>query len=412
MKKIYTGIDIGTDSIKFLVAEMYQGKLRVLASSSIPTKGLKYGLIVDPSEVLIGLRKGIKEVEGKVGVQLDKALVTLLPFHAEYTEVTGYSTITNDDHKVSGDDILRAMQASIYNKVVEERELASILPVSFAVDTKTGVKDPKGMVGQKLTVQAVMVTLPKKIVHSVVGLIESLGVRVVDVTVHPICDYYEFKNKDAENKTVALINVGHETTTVSVFEKGVIGNSEVLNLGGKNVDNDIAYIYKCSLEDSRLLKERFALANVQFALPSETYELLTASKREISINQHELSEIVMSRIVEILKLAKKQANLLTKKQIDYIIITGGSSEIPGLSSIINEIFGNKAKIAIIDTMGIRENRYSPVSGLVRYFHHKMVLRGKEYSMLTNEEEELLVTPHKNLENNKNVLSKIFGYFFE
>lgn len=410
MRKIYTGIDIGTDTVKILVGEIQQGKLRTLAASSVKTKGLKQGLIMDPSEVLISLRKAVSEIEVKMGIRVEKALLTLKPISAQYQEVTGYTTITNESKKVSGDDILRAMQGSVYNQVQDERELASIIPVSFAVDSKTGIKDPKGMVGEKLTVNAIMVTLPKQNIHSMIGLVESLGVKVIDITTSSIADYYEFKNKEVEKGTLAIINIGYETTTVSVFEKGIIKNSEVLNLGGKNIDNDIAYIYKVSPDNIKLLKERFALANVQFALTSETYELLNINRKEIVVNQHELTEIVMSRLVEILKLAKKQANYLTNKQIDYIIVTGGSSELPGLASILNDVLGNKARIANIDTMGIRENIYSEVSGLLKFFDNKMNLRGKSYSMLSSDEENGLVTPNNNIENNNNALSKIFGFF--
>lgn len=412
MRKIYTSIDVGTDSIKILVGELHQGKLRVLGSSSTRTKGLKNGLIVDPSEVLIGLRKSIGDIQGKLGISIHKTLLSIPPYSVEYQEVIGYSTITNEEKKVKGDDIVRALQASIYNKVIEGKELVSLLPVSFSVDNKHGIKDPKEVIGEKLTVHAIMATMPKKTVHAMVNLVESLGLKVMDISIHPISDYFEFKNKEFDKGISSIINIGHETITVSVFENGIIKASEVICLGGKNIENDIAYVYKTSSEDSRMLKERFAIANIQFAMASETYELFTANKKEVHINQRELSEVVMCRVLEMLKLAKKQANLLTNKQIDYIILTGGSSEMPGLTSIVSEVFGNKARIATMDTIGIRENSFSIVSGLIKYYYGKMNLRGKDYSMLSNEEVEELLSSHDSVDGNHSVLSKIFGYFFD
>jgi cell division protein FtsA len=212
----------------------------------------------------------------------------------------------------------------------------------------------------------------------------------------------------------AIINIGNQTTTVSIFEKGIILNSEIIPLGGKNIDNDLSYIYKVNKEESRKLKEVFAIANKQFAMASEIYDALDINKEEIKINQYELSEAVISRLMEILKLAKKQTTLLTNKEISYIIITGGMSEIPGMSSLIEEVFGKSARVGNIETMGIRDNRYSTVSGMIKYFYDKLGLRGKEYSMFNNEKEEELVSPKKNGLNisSDSILGKVFGYFFD
>ena len=117
----------------------------------------------------------------------------------------------------------------------------------------------------------------------------------------------------------------------------------------------------------------------------------------------------MSRLSEILKLAKKQTYLLTNREISYIIITGGSSELPGMSYLVEEIFGENARIGNIDTIGIRSNVYSTVSGLIRCFENKLNLRDKEYTMIDFDNEMQI----KNIDlNDSSVLSKVFGYFFD
>ena len=117
---------------------------------------------------------------------------------------------------------------------------------------------------------------------------------------------------------------------------------------------------------------------------------------EIKLNQIEVTEIVMDRIVEILNLAHKQILLLTKQDISYIVITGGLTEIRAFKNLVYEIFGKDVIIYTEDTLGVRNNKYTTAVGMIKYFADKMETRGKEYSMVDREDEELLINP-----NNKN-----------
>jgi cell division protein FtsA len=414
MKRIYTSIDIGSDTIKMLVGEMYRGKLSVLAVSCVKSKGIKKGLIVDANETIVSLRQVIAEVEGKLGVKIDKVMANIPAYFTEYATVTGYSSINNEDKKVYSNDIVRTLQSCVYNKLKANQELVTIMPVDFSVDNKKGLKDPKGLVCNKLSAKAVLVTTTKKNVYSIISIMESLGIEVTDINIGPIADYYEFRNKEIDKAITAIVNIGAETTTVSVFDKGIILNSEIIPIGGKNIDNDISYVFKIDRDEANRLKETFALSNKQYAQVHEVYEVLNINKRELKINQYELSEVVMSRMMEILKLAKKQTSLLTNKEINYIIITGGMTEIPGMSTLVGELFGRETRLGNIETIGIRDNKYSTVSGMIKYFHDKLNLRGKEYSMFNKEKQEDLVSPKRKILNisNDSVLGKVFGYFFD
>lgn len=414
MKKIYTGIDIGSDSIKMMICEEYKNKFNVLATSSKKSKGIKKGLIVNAEEVTPVILECIKELELMVGVKIDKVIACVPSYFAHFSLVDGYSTITNQEREVKGNDIVRAMQASVYNKLPEDRELVSIVPIEFSVDDEKGIKEPKGKVGTKLGVKAVMVTTPKKNVYSIVSIMESIGIEVTDITISSIGDYALFKTATTESTIGALINIGAETTNVAIFNRGIIIKNEVIELGGKNIDNDLAYIYKIDKEDAKDLKEKFAVANKRYADINETYNVTNLYNEKLTLNQYEVSEVVMSRIIEILKLSKKQINLLTNKEISYIIVTGGVSELVGFHLIVEEVLGKIAIVGNIKTIGARHNKYSSVYGILKHFHEKLVLRGKEYSMFSREKQEDLVSTKKKLINfsNDSLIGKVFGYFFD
>jgi len=414
MKKIYTSIDIGSDNIKMLVCEVYKNTYNVLAVSSVKSKGIKKGLIVNADEVIITIKECLKDIEEMLGVKVNKVIAAIPSYFADFTLVEGYTTITNDEKEVKGNDIVRALQSSVYNKLAKGKELVAITPLEFGLDDKRGIKDPKGMVGSKLDVKAVMITTPKKNIYSVVSVLESAGLEVIDITLGAVGDYHEVKTTKTETCVGAIINIGAETTSISIFNKGIIIKNEILNIGGKNIDNDIAYIYKLSKEEAKEIKEKFAVASKRYAQVNEAYFVTNLHNEELKLNQYEISEVVMSRIIEILKLAKKQINLLTNKQIDYIIVSGGVSEIPGFHLIIEEVLGRVGVVANIKTLGIRHNKYSSLQGAIKYFNDKLLLRGKDYSMFNNEQIQDIVSTRKKMLNfsNDSVIGKVFGYFFD
>ncbi|HHX16779.1 MAG TPA: cell division protein FtsA [Mollicutes bacterium] len=414
MRRIYTSIDIGSSSIKVLVGEMIKNRLIVLATSYVRTKGVKKGLIIDANEVMSSIKEAIDIVEGKLGVKIRKVIASVPLYNMKYIETDGYATIDNEDNKVTGNDITRALQACVYNKVSEGEEIVTIVPMEFVLDNKSGIKDPKGMVGKKLGVRAINITTSKKNLYAIISILESLGLQVVDTNIGVVGEYFEYKNKEMDKSSGAIISIGSDLTNVATFDKGVIKSAESIPLGGSNIDKDISYIKKISKEDALKLKESFAIADRHYAHGSETVEVFDNYKKEIKLNQLEISEIVMSRIVEILKIAKKQASLLTNKENSYIIITGGMSEMPGMTSVIGDVFGKEARVGNIETMGIRDNSYASLSGMIKFFHEKLNLRGKEYTMFDEDDEEDLVSSRKGVLNitEDSILGKVFGYFFD
>lgn len=405
MRKVYVSADLGSDSIKLLVGEILNRKLNVLSISEVKSRGIKKGVIVDANEILSSLREAISDTEKKLDITIDKVIASVPSYYANFDVIAGEIDVSNE--KITGEDIVSVLKSAIYNKISEDRELVTIIPIYFIVDGKNNIKNPKDLIASKLGVKAMMVTTPKKNVQSVVSLFNSIGIEVLDVNLGSIADYSEFRSKELDEALSIVINIGYDITSVSLFNKGIIVNSEVIKIGSKNIDNDISYVYKIDTNDSAKLKEEFAVAHKKFSKVNEVKELVTNNKDLIRVTQYDVSQIVMSRLTEILKLAKKQSYLLTNREISYIIITGGVSELPGMSYLVEEVMGNNAKVGCIETIGIRNNKYSTVSGLIKSFNSKLNLRDKNISMIDFESD----INNLNVEDSS-VISKFFGYFFD
>ena len=131
----------------------------------------------------------------------------------------------------------------------------------------------------------------------------------------------------------------------------------------------------------------------------------------VKVNQFEISEIAQSRLEEILTLAKKEIRSLTSRNIDYVIITGGTSNMANFNYIAKEVFGNIAKLGNVKLIGIRNNKYSSAVGNIAYFVSKLKLKGKEYSMISTDMEEDLMSSQNAKESYDSMLGKVFGFFF-
>ncbi len=411
MKEIITSLDVGSNTVKIVVGEVIKEKLNVLCCCEVKSKGIKKGIVVNPEEAILSLREAFKKCEEVLEIKISKVIMCVPSYNAEFIVGEGYTTITRENKIINGDDILRALQACVYNKVPSNKELISIMPIEFSIDNNEIISDPKGKEGTKLFAKAVISISPKKNVYNILNLLENIGINVVDISFNSLADYYEFKKEEYNDKLVAVINIGSEKTEIGIVNKNTLVAVETLPYGGRNIDRDIAYIYNMNRDTAKSLKEKFAYAHKRNSSTSETEEVLNKDGEKIKINQYEISEVVYSRLKEILDFAKKQINLLTKREISYIIITGGTTEVNDFQIILDEIFNKSVHTPEIKEMGVRNNKYSSALGLMKYYYSKLNFRGKLASTISEEEQNVMFTNKKKI-NENNLLGKIYGYFFD
>ena len=195
MKHIYTSIDFGSDTIKIVVAELFQNKINLLASTSTKSKGIKKGLITDAELALESVRNAINETEELLGLKIKKVIASVPSFNVEYSIIKGDIKLNSEQSVVTTDDILNSLEVAVRSVQFNTREMITILPVDYTLDNTAFIKNPLGMRGTTLGCKAVLVTVPKKNVYSVVTLLERLGIEVVDVSVNNLGDLYSFNNK-------------------------------------------------------------------------------------------------------------------------------------------------------------------------------------------------------------------------
>ena len=179
MKKKNTSIDIGSDTIRILVSEYFQGKFRTLAVSSVRSKGIKNGTVFDQDLLLERLKLALDDIESRIDVKIRKVVLTIPACDAEFNLVHGNVPIVNDEKMVTEKDILR-VQNTVINEILPNMELVNIMPIDFTIYENGSeiekVKDPKNKICDRLGISAMLDTIPKSTIISFVKVVESAGV--------------------------------------------------------------------------------------------------------------------------------------------------------------------------------------------------------------------------------------------
>lgn len=382
MKKIYTGIDLGSYSIKMIVCEVINNNFHVLAASNIRCKGIKDGLVIDTKEAKKCLKKLKQDIEKQLSITINQAIIAISSYDKKFDIVEGCINI--DENKIiNSSDIKKVLQQAVSGKIDSDNQLVTVTPILFQVDNSNFTKDPKGCVGSTLSTKLVATSVPKDNLKSIASLLKECGIDVVDATFGSIGDYYESKsrNKDLDDCISAIVNIGHSKTEISIFNKGIMIKNKILSSGSKVIDKEIACSYGIKLGQARSLKENFALADTRYADSIDTVELINKDGIEFSINQLEISNMVENSLIDMLKEVKKQINILTNRKISYIIIAGGISNIAGFEYAIENVFDKRTMVLNVDTIGIRDNIYSSCYGIIKYFYNKLDLEDISYSMI-------------------------------
>lgn len=413
MRKIMSSLDIGYASIKLIVAEINKKKLYVLTSSIVNNDALKKDMTID-YDILEGIiKKLLSDAKEKLGIEIKKTLLTIPTDSASFTINRARIDIKNEDNLITVDDMIKVVNLSGKNVVQDNMELVNITPLYYTLDDSSKTDMPVNTFSRSLEVKSIITSSSKDDVYKYLRVLDNLGVSVVDISYDVVGNYFAFKSDDMDTTCGIIIDIGYLSTSISVYNKGVLVNTLKIKVGSLNVLKDISYVYKISLDSAKEVYKKLGLGSSKNANNLEKIELKDNNGDKLIINQVNLSEIIESRVQEILSMAKKQINTLTKRQISYIICTGGIANIGDFDLNVLEIFGKNARIGYINTIGIRDTRYASTFGLIKWYDYNAKLKNYDYSILNLEEQEEFSKEESEAKTSSNsIIGKVFDYFFE
>lgn len=413
MRKIMSCLDIGNASIKFIVAEIKDRNLYVLTSSIVSNEALKKDMTMDYIVLEEQIKKILSDTKEKLGVEIKKTLLVIPSDTASFTINRAKIDIKNEDNLITVEDMLKVVNLSGKNVIQDNMELVNITPLYYTLDDSSQTDLPINTFSKSLEVKSIITSSTKEDVYKYLKILDNLGISVVDISYDVVGNYFALKNHDMDATCGVIIDIGYLSTSVSIYNKGVLVNTEKIKVGSFNVLKDISYVYKISLESAKDVYKRVGLGNSKNASNLDKVEIKDNNGDKLIVNQVNLSEIIESRVQEILRMAKKQINTLTKRQISYIICTGGIANIGDFDLNVLEVFGKNARTCYINTIGIRDTRYASALGLIKWYDYNAKLKNYDYSILSLEEQEEFSKEESEAKTSSNsIIGKVFDYFFE
>ena len=272
MGDIYTSIDLGTDSIKIVVCEKINDNYHVLACTSSPSSGISNGFISDMKLAVTSVKNALKKVNYLLGINIKKVVACVPSENCKMDIITGSSNVT-DYNEITGVDISNVLQDALKEPDFGDRELVTLMPISFTVDDKDNVKNPLGLKGSVLSTRAVVSTMDKEALYRILEVIKLSGLETVDICYNSFGDYYSLCDKNCDNLVGAIINIGVNSTNISIFNRGIQIKNGVIPIGSRHVDKDLSYVFRTSEDDSKNIKENFTVAIESYEDSSNTFKV-------------------------------------------------------------------------------------------------------------------------------------------
>ena len=364
-KKVFTSLDIGTTSIKVVVSELDNNKLKVIGVGNAESKGLKRGMIVDIDATVQAIQKAVSKASEKTGVMINNLIVGVPSNGVSIEPCHGVITVSDRSSEITTEDVNNVVNQSIANIVPPERDLLSVTLEEFIVDGFDEIDDPRSMVGQRLEMYGTAISVPKTILHNIKRCVEKAGFNIAGLVLQPEALAKVALTQDERNFGTVLIDIGGGQTTVSAIHDDQVKFVSVVQEGGNFITKDISIVLNTSIQNAEQLKRE--VGAIQGDSKASIEVDVVGQDTPASIKESYIGEIIEARIAQFFVKIKADIDPINALQLPGgVVISGGTASIPGVTELAEEIFDVRTEKYIPDYMGIRTPAYSVAIGLALY----------------------------------------------
>jgi cell division protein FtsA len=362
--KTVVGIDVGTTKICTLVGEVYEdAQLRIIGVGVAPSRGLRKGVVVNVQEATEAITASVQKAERISGYEIANAFVGIGGGHISAINSRGVVGISRGARGISQFDIERALDAARAIAIPHNREIIHTIPRGYVVDGQEGVKDPIGMQGIRLEVEAHIVTGASTSVSNLVKCVRNAGVEIDDLILQPLASGEAVLRANEQEMGVVLADVGGGTTDIAIFIEGSIWHTVVLGIGGENVTRDVAVGLRTPFNTAEELKIKYGHAVPTSMSGDELIEVTSfgnGAREEVSRLQ--LAEVIEARAEEILSMILREV-----KRSGYdgllaagLVLCGGTADLAGIKELANQVLRLPARVGSPhDLQGLTDVLESP-----------------------------------------------------
>lgn len=343
-ERIIAGLDIGSSKITTIIATLStEGKVSVIGVSTVPSKGIKKGAVVDIDEAVEAIAKSLESAERMAGYAVSGAYVLVDGTHISSLNSHGVVAVAHQEGEISPSDVERVTEAAQAISIPSSREIVHVIPRGFIVDSQDGIRDPVGMSGIRLEVETNIISGATTVMRNLVKCVQQVGVDVEDLVFGGIAAAEAVLTDTEKELGAVLVDIGGGTTDILVFEDGSPAYAAVLPIGGQNITNDLAIGLRTSLENAEKIKEKLQLAA---AAESNEIDVADLGLERETIARKEINEIIKARLQEIFSLIALEIKKsgFERKLPAGLILCGGAAETAGISEVARQVLKTPVRI--------------------------------------------------------------------
>lgn len=364
-ERVLASLDIGSAKIRTVVAvvdaESEGGVPNVIGVGISPSLGMRKGHVIDVEELIHNIISSLEDAERMAGVPINHVFVGMSGAHIESFDSRGVIAISGPE--ITVEDVARVIDAAQAVSIPANHRILHIEPKAYAVDEQHGIKNPVGMTGIRLEVEAHIITGHVQHVKNLEKCVDQAGVDIDAIVPATIASSEAVLTKRQKELGVVVIDVGAGCTSIAVFEEGTILHSVCLPIGGESVTNDIAIGLRTSIDTAEKIKIEFGSVLPQEIAEREMIDLSSVSKVDTqTVSKRYMAEIMQARYFEIFSLVKEQLKTIGRSGMlpAGALLTGAAVKAPGVLDLARDTLGLPVQMGFpVDIGGVIEKVDDP-----------------------------------------------------
>jgi len=360
--QVIVGIDVGTTKICTLVARVeFEGHTRILGVGIEPSKGIRRGVPVDLPAASQAIARSVEKAERTSGIEISSALVSLAGSHIASVNSRGVVGVTG--RTIDDSDVLRAIEAARAVAIPHNREIIHVIQRGFTVDGQSGIRMPIGMHGYRLEIETHIITAAASSIENLRNCVMQAGAEVNQFVLNPLASAEVVLTETEREMGVIVCDIGGGTTDVAIFIEGDVWHTTVLGVGGDHITSDIAHGLRLPAAQAEEIKKQHGYALESEVDSAEEFNIRPFGQEEpIQISRRELAHIIEARVDEIFGMVLQEI-----KRSGYdgllpagMVLTGGSSALPGIRPLASRVLGLPVRIAQPENLiGMTDRLHGP-----------------------------------------------------
>ncbi len=337
---LIAGLDIGTSAIRLAVGQLVaheesdrEIELQILGAAEAPSVGVHKGIISSIEDVVSSISVCLENAERMVGVPLNSAWVGISGLHIISQNTKGVVAVSKADNEISEEDVARSIEASRAIATPLNYEVLHVLPKSFSIDGQGKIKDPVGMTGIRLEVDAQIILGSSSQIKNLTKAVYRTGLNIEDLVLSVLATAEAVLTPRQQEVGVAVVNIGVSTTSLAVFEEGDIIHTAILPIGSEHITNDIAIGLRTTIDIAEAVKIEHGDCSTAEISKREEIDLFDVGAPEHEmVKKQYISEIISARVEEILQKIDQELQKIKRSGLlpSGVVLTGGGAKLPGL----------------------------------------------------------------------------------